>query len=178
MHCVRSLPGLGLPGVDYRAQSEASASTADTAGIRVAPPLYYVGGFLAGVVLELVFPTSWPSSGVRLAAALIAGGAWLVFDIGAMVFFRRAGTSPLPMNPTTDLVTSGPYRVTRNPMYVGMAFLYVALAFAFGVTWALVLLPGVIAMIDRFVIAREEPYLERKFGQPYRDYKARVRRWI
>jgi protein-S-isoprenylcysteine O-methyltransferase Ste14 len=153
-------------------------NTPDTAGIRVPPPVYYVAGFLVGVALEIVFPTDWPSTAVRVAAALIAGGAWLAFDGAAMVVFRRAGTSMVPMNPTTALVTSGPYRVTRNPMYVGMAFLYVALAFAFGVMWALVFLPVVIVMVDRLVIAREEPYLERKFGEVYRDYKARVRRWL
>ncbi len=95
-----------------------------------------------------------------------------------MVSFRRAGTSMVPMNPTTALVTSGPYRLTRNPMYLGMAFLYVAFAFALGVIWALAFLPAVVVIVDRFVIAREEPYLERKFGQAYRDYKVRVRRWL
>jgi protein-S-isoprenylcysteine O-methyltransferase Ste14 len=164
--------------MDHLAESEAAALKSDTSGIRVPPPLYYVAAFLAGVALELIFPTSWPPLGVRLAAALFAGAAWLALDGAAMVSFRRAGTSMVPMNPTTALVTSGPYRVTRNPMYVGMAFLYVALAFAFGVIWALAFLPAVIVMIDRFVIAREEPYLERKFGQAYRDYKARVRRWL
>jgi len=164
--------------VDYHAESEAAALKSDTSGIRVPPPVYYVAAFLLGVALELIFPTSWPPFGFRLAAALLAGGAWLALDGAAMVFFRRAGTSMVPMNPTTALVTSGPYRVTRNPMYAGMAFLYVALAFAFGVIWALVFLPAVLVIIDRFVIAREEPYLERKFGQAYRDYKARVRRWL
>jgi len=164
--------------VDNVAQTEAAAPKADTSGIRVPPPAYYVAAFLLGVVLELTFPTSWPSLGVRLAAALITGGAWLALDGAATVLFRRAGTSMVPMKPTTALVTSGPYRVTRNPMYVGMAFLYVAFAFAFGVIWALLFLPAVIVVIDRFVIAREEPYLERKFGQAYRDYKSRVRRWL
>ena len=164
--------------MDYVAESEATASKSDTPGIRVPPPVYYVVAFLAGVALELIFPTSWPPFGVRLAATLLAGAAWFALDGAAMVYFRRARTSMVPMNPTTALVTSGPYRVTRNPMYVGMAFLYVALAFAFGVIWALLFLPGVIVIVDRFVIAREEPYLERKFGQAYRDYKARVRRWL
>ncbi len=164
--------------MDQTVESQAGGLKSDTSGIRVPPPVYYVAAFLVGVVFELILPTSWPPVGVRLAAALLAGGAWLALDGAAMVFFRRAGTSMVPMNPTTALVTSGPYRFTRNPMYVGMAFLYVALAFAFGVIWALVFLPIVIVVIDRFVIAREEPYLERKFGQAYRDYKARVRRWL
>jgi protein-S-isoprenylcysteine O-methyltransferase Ste14 len=164
--------------MDQIVESQAGAPRADTAGIRVPPPVYYIVGFLAGVALELIIPTSWPPFGVRLALALIAGGAWLALDGAAMVFFRRAGTSMVPINPTTALVTSGPYRFTRNPMYVGMVFLYVALAFAFGVIWALVFLPAVIVAIDRLVIAREEPYLERKFGQDYRDYKRRARRWL
>jgi protein-S-isoprenylcysteine O-methyltransferase Ste14 len=158
--------------------SRSAAPNSDTSGIRVPPPIYYILGFLVGIAFELVFPTSWPPFGIRLAAALLAGGVWIVLDGAAMMFFHRAGTSMVPMNPTTALVTSGPYRVTRNPMYVGMAFLYVAFACLFGVIWALVFLPAVIAIIDRFVIAREEPYLERIFGQAYRDYKARVRRWL
>jgi protein-S-isoprenylcysteine O-methyltransferase Ste14 len=164
--------------VDHRAEPEAAAPEADTSGIRVPPPLYYVAGFLAGVALELVLPTSWPPAGVRIAVAALAVGAWLALDGAAMLNFRRAGTSMVPMNPTTALVTSGPYRLTRNPMYLGMGFLYVAFAFAFGVIWALAFLPAVLVVVDRFVIAREEPYLERKFGQAYRDYTGRVRRWL
>jgi protein-S-isoprenylcysteine O-methyltransferase Ste14 len=150
----------------------------DTSGIRVPPPLYYVAAFLVGVALELVFPTGWPSPGVRIAVALVAVGAWLALDGAAMLSFRRAGTSMVPMNPSTALVTSGPFRFTRNPMYLGMVFLYIAFAFAFGVIWALAALPAVVVIVDRFAIAREEPYLERRFGQAYRDYKARVRRWV
>ena len=160
------------------ASPEPTAPMPDTSGIRVPPPLYYVVGFLAGIALELAFSTSWPSAPVRIAVAVFAAGAWLALDGAAMLNFRRAGTSMVPMNPTTALVTSGPYRLTRNPMYLGMAFLYVALAFAFGVMWALVFLPAVLVVVDRFVIVREEPYLERKFGQAYREYRSRVRRWL
>jgi protein-S-isoprenylcysteine O-methyltransferase Ste14 len=164
--------------MNHGASPEAAAAKADTSGVRVPPPLYYVAGFLVGVVLELVLPTSWPPAGVRIAVAVLAVGAWLGLDGAATLKFRRASTSMLPMNPTTALVTSGPYRLTRNPMYLGMAFLYVGFAFAFGVIWALAFLPAVLVIVDRFVIAREEPYLERMFGQAYRDYKARVRRWL
>ena len=81
-------------------------------------------------------------------------------------------------NPTTALVTSGPYRVGRNPQYVGIALLHIAFAFALGIMWALALLPVLLVFLDRFVIPREEVYLERKFGQADRDYEARVRRWL
>jgi protein-S-isoprenylcysteine O-methyltransferase Ste14 len=164
--------------VERIAEPQAAAPQADTAGIRVPPPVYYIVAFLIGVALELAFPTSWPPVGIRIAGALFGAGAWLALDGAAMVFFRQAGTSMIPMNPTTALVTSGPYRVSRNPMYLGMAFLYVAFAFGFGAIWALALLPAVIVSVDRLVIAREEPYLERRFGQAYRDYKSRVRRWV
>lgn len=164
--------------MDHAAEPKATTAGTDTSGIRFPPPVYYVAAFLVGVALELIFPTSWPPFGIRLAAALVAGGAWLALDGAAMIFFRRAGTSMVPMNPTTALVTSGPYRFTRNPMYLGMAFLYIAFAFAFGVIWALALLPVVILIVDRLLIAREEPYLEQKFGRAYHDYKARVRRWL
>jgi protein-S-isoprenylcysteine O-methyltransferase Ste14 len=164
--------------MNHVAEPDAAAPKADTSGVRVPPPLYYVAGFLGGVALELAVPTAWPPAGVRIVVTVLAVGAWLALDGAAMLNFRRAGTSMVPMNPTTALVTSGPYRLTRNPMYLGMAFLYVAFTFAFGVIWALALLPAVLGVVDRFVIAREEPYLERKFGRAYWDYEARVRRWL
>ncbi len=84
----------------------------------------------------------------------------------------------IPFVATTALVTSGPYRHTRNPMYLGMAFLYVALVLGTGVIWALIVLPLVIAAVDQLVIVLEEGYLVRKFGEPYCDYMTRVRRWF
>jgi protein-S-isoprenylcysteine O-methyltransferase Ste14 len=103
---------------------------------------------------------------------------WLALDGSAMLRFRSARTSMVPMKPSTALVTSGPYLATRNPMYVGMAFLYAGLALLLGVIWSLAFLPAVLLMVDRFVIAREERYLEAKFGEEYRAYKGRVRRWL
>jgi protein-S-isoprenylcysteine O-methyltransferase Ste14 len=83
-----------------------------------------------------------------------------------------------PYTPSQALVTDGPYRLTRNPGYLGMALTYAGIAIACNAPWALVPLPAAIAVIDRGVIAREERYLTRKFGTPYEDYKRRVRRWI
>jgi protein-S-isoprenylcysteine O-methyltransferase Ste14 len=153
-------------------------SETDTSGVRVPPPLLYVVGFLVGVALEIAFPIDSLPLAITLAGALIGGLLWLALDGVAMLSFRRAGTSMVPFNPSTALVTSGPSRLTRNPMYLGMAFLYIGLALALGVIWALIFLPLVIAAVDRLVIVREEAYLVRKFGQPYRDYMARVRRWL
>ena len=153
-------------------------AASDASGVRIPPPLFYVAGFLVGVVVELAFPIDRPPLAITVAVTLIGAAAWLALDGAAMLHFRRAETSMVPFNPTTALVTSGPYRFTRNPMYLGMAFLYAAVALASGVIWALAILPVVIALVDRLVIAREEPYLERKFGHAYRDYRSRVRRWL
>jgi protein-S-isoprenylcysteine O-methyltransferase Ste14 len=140
--------------------------------------LIYIAGFLVGIALELAFPISALPLPLAVAAGVIGVAIWFALDGAAMMHFRRAGTSMVPIRPTTALVTSGPYGITRNPMYLGMAVLYAALALSLGVIWALAVLPLVIIAVDRLVIAREEPYLERKFGEPYREYKRRVRRWL
>jgi protein-S-isoprenylcysteine O-methyltransferase Ste14 len=137
-----------------------------------------VAGLLLGVVLELVWPIDGPPPLVAVVVIVAGLLLWLLLDGAAMLAFRRAETSMIPFKPSTALVVSGPYRFTRNPMYVGMAALYVALAVALGLIWALILLPIVIVAVDRLVIAREEPYLERTFGDEYREYKQRVRRWL
>lgn len=152
--------------------------TSETAGIRVPPPLFYVGGLLVGLALELAFPIDGPPASVRIAVGVAGAAGALYFDFGAMGRFSRAGTNAIPFKPTTALVTGGPYRITRNPMYVGMALAYIAIAVGFSVMWALALLPVVLLAIDRLVIAKEEPYLERLFGEPYLEYKRRVRRWL
>lgn len=149
-----------------------------TAGIPFPPPTVYLAGLLLSIPLELAFPTGGPPTVVRVLGALLGLGAFAYLAGDAMRRFTRAGTPAIPFKPTEALVTTGPYRFTRNPMYVGMATLYVALALAFGLLWAFAFLPVVILLIDRLVIAREEPYLERLFGQEYRDYKRRVRRWV
>jgi protein-S-isoprenylcysteine O-methyltransferase Ste14 len=155
-----------------------TASDDETSGVRVPPPLFYVAGFLVGVAIELAFPIDPPPAEIRIAGAVVGLAVWLALDGAAMLFFRRAGTSMIPFNPSTALVTTGPYRFSRNPMYLGMALVYVGLAFALGLIWPLIVLPLVIAAVDQLVIAIEEAYLVRRFGQEYCDYMKRVRRWL
>jgi protein-S-isoprenylcysteine O-methyltransferase Ste14 len=142
------------------------------------PPLLYVAGLLLGLVLEAFFPIPSPPFAVVLVTAAVGLVGWLALDGAAMLLFRRAGTGVAPMRPTTALVTTGPYRFTRNPMYLGMAFLYLGLALALGAIWSLAVLPAVLLAVDRIAIAREERYLEARFGEEYRTYMARVRRWL
>lgn len=150
----------------------------DHAGVPLPPPLVYLAGLLAGLGLHWLLDPGEPSSVVRIAGAAVGGIAFAYFDSAAMRKFRLAGTTPMPWRPASALVVTGPYRLTRNPMYVGMAFLFAGLAFALGALIALAFLPVVILIIDRVVIAREEPYLERRFGDAYAQYKARTRRWL
>jgi protein-S-isoprenylcysteine O-methyltransferase Ste14 len=158
-----------------------SQAGTDTSGVRVFPPFIYAGLFAVGYAVHRFVPLHlWPGSPPPAARA----AAWLLFVVslglsGSAVFlFRRAGTTPNPMQPTTAIVMHGPFRFTRNPMYVSLVALYVSVTLFVNSVWPLVLLPVVVVLIQRLVIAREEAYLEAKFGEEYRAYKARVRRWI
>src|SRR5918996_692205 len=129
--------------------------TTETTGIRVPPPLYYLAGLIAGLALELAFPIDGPPTWVRIAVGAIGLAGFLYLDGGATARFARADTKVIPWKPASALVTDGPYRITRNPMYVGMACLYVAIAVATGLIWELVPLPLVLLAVDRLVIAKE-----------------------
>jgi len=153
-------------------------ATEDTSGVRFPPPLIYVGGFVIGYLLDRAVPltlTSWPL-GEPLGWALVAVGVALMGS--AVMTFRRAGTSLNPAKPTTRVVVHGPYRFTRNPMYVGWVIVYLGCVLLTNTVWPLVSLPVVLVLISRAVIAKEERYLAAKFGDAYRAYKARVRRWL
>jgi len=157
-----------------------SDPSSDTSGVGFPPPLLYAGGFVAGVGAHRLLPVRvWPEPPAiasLLGWGLLVAGGLLVAS--AAYLFRRAGTTPNPTKPTSALVIWGPYRFTRNPMYVGMAALYVGGTLLLSDPWPLAFLPIVITLVQRRVIAREEAYLERRFGDEYRTYKARVRRWI
>ena len=154
--------------------------TPQHAGVRFPPPLVYGIGLVVGWVLNrwIAWPiTVGPSRG-RLAIAVLFALACFVLFVGAFTVFRRARTTLIPMRPATAFVTSGPYRWTRNPMYVSLVCLYVAVAMFLNTWWALALLPVVVLAIDRLVIVREERYLSAAFPAEYAAYRARVRRWI
>jgi protein-S-isoprenylcysteine O-methyltransferase Ste14 len=151
---------------------------ADTAGVIAPPPLIYLGALGTGFALDAVVGTgSLPS-----AIALPAGAASIVAGVGLLgsfvEAFRRARTPIDPYTPSEAIATDGPYKLTRNPAYLGMALTYAGIALVANAPWALVPLPVAIAVIDRGVIVREERYLERRFGEAYLRYKSRVRRWL
>ena len=153
----------------------------DHAGVFVPPPLFYVIPLILAATLHS--RRRWVISEGHLMVLTLAGFSILATGIAiglASVYnFRKADTTILPVGrPTTAIVESGPYRFTRNPMYVAMACAYLGLSLLLNNVWALVLLPLVLVVVDLAVIRREERYLTAKFGAPYREYCARVRRWL
>lgn len=152
----------------------------DGAGVRFPPPLIYIIGLVIGVYAgrALGLPHLDLSDAVRdiLSGAFLIAG--VIVMLAAIGLFRSRKTNIIPFKPATCLVDTGIYGFTRNPMYVGMALTYVALAILFNSVGGLILLPVVLAIMQTQVIAREEAYLERTFGRDYLAYKSRVRRWI
>jgi len=145
---------------------------------RLFPPAVYLVATLLGVVLQRLWPLGLvrPPVGRWIGAVLIAG--WPVLAAPAIREFRRAGTTVMPTGDVSAFVTSGPFRFTRNPMYLGLALLQAGVAFVLGNAWVLIFVPFSIVVIDRFVIAGEERYLEAKYGADYAAYRTRVRRWL
>jgi protein-S-isoprenylcysteine O-methyltransferase Ste14 len=151
----------------------------DNPQVVIRPPLAWalavVAGFAVNWLAPLPFlPTGWPARllGAAVFAAALALFAW------AIVTITRAGSNVPTSLPVTAIADSGPYRFTRNPIYLGMALGLTGLAIAFGNLWLLTMLVPFVLVIRYGVIAREEAYLERKFGDVYRAYRARVRRWL
>jgi protein-S-isoprenylcysteine O-methyltransferase Ste14 len=159
---------------------------ADSAQVRLPPPLLYVGTLLIGFGIDWLLARSGsaPASGLglspdfRLWAGVALGVTGLAVLVSAAGLFRSVGTGLPPWTPTTEIVSGGIYRWTRNPMYVGMTLIFLALAIGLDSIGALLLLPVVMIVMQTQVIAREERYLESKFGEGYLQYKRRVRRWI
>jgi protein-S-isoprenylcysteine O-methyltransferase Ste14 len=156
-------------------------TAADHAEVAIKPPFLFLGALALGALLSLIVPL-----GPRLASpnslALTVGLTFVMigFALAAVSVrnFRLAGTSVVPGEPSTALVVTGPYHVTRNPIYIGFVLVYFGLAIMLTSLWVLLLLIPVLAILQRGVVEREEDYLERQFGESYRKYKARVPRWL
>ena len=142
------------------------------------PPLLLASAIATGVVLHLAWPLSFTSRAGRWPIGLSLSIAGLALCVAAIREFDAAGTPVPGSQSTTAIVSSGPYRFSRNPVYVGFALIHLGIAASFGSWWLLVTWAASISVIAIFVVPREERYLEARFGSTYSAYKSSVRRWL
>ncbi len=145
--------------------------------VPIPPPLLFLGFFLVGVAIGYFIPIPFLSNIVSLPLGIVVAAVGFYLSVQCFREFRRAKTPP-DFRPVTALVSAGPYRYTRNPIYISFSTIYLGFGIAFNSGVTLLLLLLVIAIVDRVIIRREERYLEQKLGEEYLQYKARVRRWI
>jgi len=147
-------------------------------GAVVLPPLLWLVTLGIGLALHLVFPKRFlPRGRLQLIIGLPLIGIAVSLMAWADRTMKQAGTNVNPTEPTTALVDEGPYQFSRNPMYLAGTMILTGIAIAVNTLWIILLLPIQTAILI-LQIKREERYLERKFGQEYQGYKARVRRWL
>ena len=152
-------------------------------GVRFPPVFLFFGGLgLAWLLETQVARIRFIGAGASTAPVETAGAFLMVLGVlligWGLVTFTRARTGIMPTRSASKLVDHGPYRVSRNPMYTGMSLLYLGAMLILNWAWALVIFPFVLTLLYRLVISREEAYLLAEFGDEYRDYCRRVRRWI
>ena len=152
----------------------------DRPGVPVLPPVIYIVALAVGWFIGRESPFRLPAGTehtfgvvgwILIAASVLLGGS-------AVALFRRAGTSPNPMRPSTAVVSHGPFRFTRNPMYVAFIGICVGISWITNNLWIAILMGPAAVLTRRLIIDREESYLARKFGEEYRAYTSRVRRWL
>lgn len=158
----------------------AAASPPPHPGVRFPPPVIYAAGLVAGRLLHRRWPLpiTGPGSWLRVALAVVCVAAWLALFLWAWAAFRRAHTTLIPNRPAAAFVTTGPYRFTRNPMYLSLVALYLGVMLLLDSYWPACLLPLVVVALQLSVIAPEERYLTAAFSTEYPAYRRRVRRWL
>jgi protein-S-isoprenylcysteine O-methyltransferase Ste14 len=150
----------------------------DNPGIRVPPPLIYLLPLIFGLLLDRRSHIPFLPRGVArsLGWPLLGGGVLL--SRWFLRTMREADATLRTDKPVPRLTTEGPFRYSRNPSYLALAMVYAGIAVLRNSLWTILLLPLVVAVVQREVIGREERYLERAFGEAYLAYKRRVRRWV
>ena len=152
----------------------------DSPGVYIPPPLFYVLIFLTGVLVKK--KVSIDDSIFHLQITKGAGIIFLItslfFLVTSLITFFQSKNTLILIKPASSLQTNGIYSISRNPMYVGLAFAYLGMTCLIGSWWNIILLPLLLLIIQEYIIKREEKYLERAFGEKYLAYKKRVRRWL
>jgi protein-S-isoprenylcysteine O-methyltransferase Ste14 len=153
----------------------------ETAGVIARPPFLFLAALLLGLVWDRLLPLPFPVPGTKLVHWIVGGSLILIglaLAVAGIRTFSRAGTPVQGNKATRALVTTGIHGWTRNPIYLGMFLIYGGIGLAAQSPWVLMITLPLAITIRYGVVAREEVYLERRFGEAYRDYKGRVRRWL
>jgi protein-S-isoprenylcysteine O-methyltransferase Ste14 len=153
-------------------------SETDHPGVIALPPLLFLGFLVGGVVLNLLRPLPLSSSLTPRMVGIVIFFVGLMLGIWGRKMMTRAGTNVNPREPTTALVVTGPFRYSRNPLYVALFLMYIGLALALNTLWPIVLIAVLFPLMHWGVVLREERYLEQKFGEVYSRYCGVTRRWI
>jgi protein-S-isoprenylcysteine O-methyltransferase Ste14 len=150
--------------------------------VRIPPPLLFALPLLTGFIVQHFVPVHIVNGAESTRIVRLVGVAEIAIALGlfgwAVSTFRRLKTPVIPMRRARALAEEGPFRLTRNPMYLGFTVLYLGITFVGNAFWPLVFLPEAIALTYLFAIRLEEAYLTREFGDAYRAYCSRVRRWL
>lgn len=156
----------------------AQEENTDNPGVVFPPPFIYLGWLAVGFALDYFLPSSLLPDSVRYPAGGVAIALSLGLFISAIRQFRKHGTDFHPNRPDTAILSEGPYRFTRNPIYLAMALLYLGISISADAPWVLAMILPALLIMNFLVIPREERYLERTFGEEYLGYKTTVRRWL
>ncbi|MEK7506376.1 MAG: isoprenylcysteine carboxylmethyltransferase family protein [Patescibacteria group bacterium] len=155
-----------------------TASIFDSPQVIALPPLIYLTGLATGIVLHLLKPLPFLPKNLALPFGVVIIAISVVLIALSFRAFIRAKTNIDVRKPTTSIVSAGPYRFSRNPIYLSMTLLVLGIAIWIDMLWILVALVPALLVMRFGVIAREESYLTRKFGEEYLQYKSKVRRWL
>jgi protein-S-isoprenylcysteine O-methyltransferase Ste14 len=150
----------------------------DSPDVISCPPMVFAGALAAGMLWSWMIPSpKFSAESLKVLGAMLGVFGTTLAFWGAYTF-RRAGTHVRPSRPVTALVTGGPFRYSRNPFYLAMTVIYIGITLYVGFLWPLVTLVPALIMVQWRIVRREEQFLESRFGEDYRAYKARVHRWI
>ncbi len=150
----------------------------DSPGVRLPPPVLYIAAFLIGLALQARFPLPFLAQPVALGLGGVMAAVGALCIVTAIPAMLRGHGTLNTAGPSTALVASGPYRYSRNPMYLGLALLFTGVAVLLAVTWAVLFVLPLVLYTQTRVIMPEERYLQRAFGDSYRAYCSHVRRWL
>src|SRR5688572_30127091 len=150
----------------------------DHPDIKVLPPVLMLIHLIAAFTLKWIIPLSIPAPQVVKVIGWVILAVGFSFAFAALRELNKANTSPIPHEPTTAIVTTGVYKSSRNPIYVGFVCAVIGLPLALGNYWGPIISPTMILLFNELIIKHEEAYLEKKFGDVYTSYKSRVRRWL